>query len=326
MTVQATGNHNELSGVYWIGGSPGAGKSSVTRILAMRHNLCAYYFDWHEAAHMLARKDMPQRFPGLASFLRMSMDERWVLRTPVEMAENTIASWTERFSLVLADLEKIPHHRPILVEGPGLFPDCVSQVISSPHHAIWLVPTPEFVRWVRRGRMPDGMPDTSEPMVALENLVQRDVLLAEHVVDGANSHGFTVVRIDGSRPIPEISAQVEAHFGLEGVGTVGRVDADLSREEADRFVGQYARADHRGFRVDREGGHLYLALPSGNLRGLLRSLGGGAFRLEDGPYIGEHVVFRENGVGEIDAVELGPGVLLKQNSPSVFSFTVPASR
>lgn len=34
--------------VYWIGGSPGAGKSSVTRALAQRHGLWTYYCDWHQ--------------------------------------------------------------------------------------------------------------------------------------------------------------------------------------------------------------------------------------------------------------------------------------
>jgi len=315
-SVRVLENQTGLSCVYWIGGSPGAGKSTVTRLLATRHNLWAYYFDWHEAAHTLLQQHAPEQFPASDAFFQMSMDERWLLRTPTRMAEHTIAIWTERFRLVLADLETTPPDRGVIIEGSGFFPDCVSRVVSSSHRGIWLVPTQEFVRRVRLTRSPAGMSGTSEPMQALENLIERDILLAEHVVDEANRWGFNVIQIDGSQSIAEIAAQAEVYFGLGEPRSAGSADGGLSVAEGDRFLGHYARPDHRGVRIEREGTRLYMALPSGNPRGLLQSVGNRAFRLEDGPYIGEHVVFQENGVGEINDVVLGPGLLTKQPSDS----------
>lgn len=191
-----------------------------------------------------------------------------------------------------------------------------ARVVSSSHRALWLVPTHGFVRRVRLARNPAGMSGTSEPMKALENLIGRDILLAEHVVDQANRCGFDVIQIDGSRSVAAIAAQVEVHFGLGEPRPAANTDSGLFVGQADRFVGHYARPDHRGVHIEREGTRLYLALPSGHPRGLLRSVGNRAFRVQDGPYIGERVGFQENGAGEINGVVLGPGLLTKQPSDS----------
>jgi adenylylsulfate kinase-like enzyme len=69
-----------LAHVIWIGGSPCAGKTSVAQQLADRHSLQAYHFDRHEADHI--KRSSPARHPALHTFLAMTLDERWVLRSP----------------------------------------------------------------------------------------------------------------------------------------------------------------------------------------------------------------------------------------------------
>jgi adenylate kinase family enzyme len=84
-----------LSHVLWIGGSPCAGKTSITDRLAQTYSLQAYHFDRTEMERIdrrIARGDS-----ALAGFLSQSMDQRWLLRSPEVMAQSVIGFWTERF-------------------------------------------------------------------------------------------------------------------------------------------------------------------------------------------------------------------------------------
>ncbi len=106
---------NDLSHIYWIGGPPDCGKTTVASILAERHGLQTYHFDRHEMAHF-GRLD-PERHPALyaAHPDRMTTEQRWLGSPPDEMARDTIACWSERFAMALDDLQAMPgnacHHR-----------------------------------------------------------------------------------------------------------------------------------------------------------------------------------------------------------------------
>jgi adenylylsulfate kinase-like enzyme len=69
--------------VYWIGGTSGAAKSTVARHIAERHDMELYSTDEVMGDH--ARRYTSQDCPLLNSFINMTMDERWVERTPKEM-------------------------------------------------------------------------------------------------------------------------------------------------------------------------------------------------------------------------------------------------
>jgi len=99
-----------LSHVLWIGGGTGAGKSSVAIALAERYGLARYDYDWHDARDHTERT-RPDRHPHRAAFLAMSLDERWVLRSPREMADNAVGSFRDRFEMVIEDLLALPRDR-----------------------------------------------------------------------------------------------------------------------------------------------------------------------------------------------------------------------
>ena len=53
----------QLSHVYWIGGPPDSGKTTIAELVAERHGFRSYHFDRHEPAHF-ARADAT-RHPAL---------------------------------------------------------------------------------------------------------------------------------------------------------------------------------------------------------------------------------------------------------------------
>ncbi|MGH2471632.1 MAG: hypothetical protein ACRDG6_04420 [Candidatus Limnocylindria bacterium] len=205
---------DQLAHVLWIGGAPNAGKTTLARLLAGKYDLKIYNADWHHVReHRGHQGGVPTRWN------EQSMDERWVEPSPGEMADRDVANWTARFRLVVEDIRALPDVRPIVAEGPSLFPWCVRPLLRSAQQAIFLLPTPEYrVRVLARrnrdtpaGQRTDGM--TSDPERARRNIAARDALLKERIAASCDELGLRWVRIDGSLDLDDSVALLEEHFG-----------------------------------------------------------------------------------------------------------------
>ena len=100
------------------------------------------------------------------------MNERWMDRAPKEMFEREIASFHERWPLVLEDLQSFGT-RPVIAEGFGLLPELVGSVASR-ERAVFLLPTEKFkaISFARRGK-PTGSHQTRDPKGAHRNAMER---------------------------------------------------------------------------------------------------------------------------------------------------------
>jgi len=245
--------------------------------MARRHALWTYYSDWHEFGHETQRTVRLDDFPVFASFEHESLDERWLLTPPDQMARDVIAVWMERFPLVLADVDALPPGST-LVEGAGCFPQAVAEQVDRPHRAVWLIPTPAFVRRVREERYAAGNSSalmTSDPARALANIIERDILLAEYVEREAVRLHLSTISIDGSRSIDAVADEVQALF-------------DLPR--SDMYVGTYESSDGRRVRVESAHGVLHFGRV-GSQSFALQPRSDHLFYVEDGPFVGEIVRF-----------------------------------
>ena len=200
-----------LAHVLCIGGGPQAGKTTLSRLLAGKWDLKIYNLDWH------AVRDHDRR-GGAAStaFARLSMDERWVAPSPIDLLERSIAVWQEGFALVLEDLLALPRSRTIVAEGPGAFPWCVAPLLGSAGQAIFLVPTRERRDIVASRRwgvgQPERFPGILERERALTNVGARDALLDARIVTSCAELGLRCERLDGSLDLDDSLALVEDHF------------------------------------------------------------------------------------------------------------------
>ena len=88
--------------VYWIGGASGSGKSTIARRLADKHGLRLYSTD--EAMSDHAHRWRPEDCPNLTEWVKMSMDQRWVDRSPQTMLETFHWFQGEGFGLIIEDL------------------------------------------------------------------------------------------------------------------------------------------------------------------------------------------------------------------------------
>lgn len=202
-----------LRRTLWLGGGQWAGKSTVAGILAGRHGLTHYHYDYHDArghedrrVANLARRGEPVPEPD--------WEATWLGSTPEQMAEQALARFRERFGWVLDDLRALVSPRPILADGWGLRPELVVPVAGSARQMVLLVPTVEFQRY-QAEHVPRASAlarRVSDPVRAQRNRMRRDLLLAADAAREAGRLGVRVIEVDGVRDAAAVADLVADHF------------------------------------------------------------------------------------------------------------------
>lgn len=211
-TADAAALWVRLGHVYWIGGGSGAGKSTIARRLAAQHGPHVYSTDEVMADH--ARRSTPEDAPYLSRFTTMDMDQRWVNRSPQTMLETFPWFRGEGFGLIVDDLLRLPAETGVIAEGFRLLPHLVKRLLAEPGHAVWLLPTPEFRRAVFDSRGWEIPRKTSDPERARRNLLERDRMFTDRLVEETKRLELPVIEIDTAMNEVELARQVTQVFGL----------------------------------------------------------------------------------------------------------------
>jgi hypothetical protein len=198
-------------GIYWIGGSPCAGKSTVAEALAAGMGCRYYKCDDHFGEHLKRGADLG--WPWSAKVLRAKTDDIFLgtLRENVELA---LGLYREHFRLIAEDV--LGGDGPVVVEGAQLQPRCLHDLGVDATRAFHLIPTEAFQRfhYARRTWAPERVADSRDPARALENWMARDVEYARTMAAEAEEVGQPRLWVDGSLTVEETIARVGRHFGL----------------------------------------------------------------------------------------------------------------
>ncbi|MFD7159011.1 hypothetical protein ACFV9C_30740 [Kribbella sp. NPDC059898] len=187
----------------WIGGAPGAGKSTIARELARRGDLPLHPIDLWTYAHL-------DRLPPLRP---LTED---LAHGPSYAADSFVETARLRLELVVEDVrERGLGDVPALVEGPQLYPSMADGVTA----AVWLVPDTEQTRQAREQR-PGGREQ-------LEGLLARDAVLADRVRREAAERGRAVVEVPADPDWAAVAGSV-----TDALGPLPRLQAgaELSRQ------------------------------------------------------------------------------------------------
>lgn len=206
---------SRLRHVLWIGGGSGAGKSTIAARLAAEHGLHLYDTDAVMSDH--AARTTPEQAPYLHEFMAMSMDERWVDRSPEVMFETFHWFRGEGFGLIVEDLLALPEGTPVVAEGFRLLPALVGPLLADPSRAVWLLPTQRFRRDAVQSRAVPGsgfLHRTGDPERAGRNIAERDRLFVDRTRRETRLLGLAAIEVDTAMTEDDSVRRVSELFGL----------------------------------------------------------------------------------------------------------------
>jgi hypothetical protein len=203
-----------LSNVYWIGGSPCAGKSTVADALAAFSGLPIYRCDDAYERH----RDLidPEGYPVFYRLSRASCDDLWMRPVAQQVAES-LALYREEFPLILADLVELAGSGPVLAEGAALLPELLDQISVAAYRCAWIVPTEEFQRahYTRRPWRHDVLKDCADKETAWQNWMAHDAGFARAIAADAESRRCRLLVVDGTQPVAETVRSVAEWFRFQ---------------------------------------------------------------------------------------------------------------
>ncbi len=199
--------------VYWLGGSPCSGKTSVAEAIAARCGFNLFRCDDSLFEHLAAAD--PQRQPAMAHAWRLNWEERF-MRPVEEQVADVLAIYGEEFELLLRQLAAYAPDRPVLAEGNAWLPELLRGAGVSPDRAAYLVPTRDFQRthYSRREFIKGILAQCADPQAAFNNWMERDARFGELVCAQSAAWGAAVLRVDGSLGLAEVQRWVEGAWGL----------------------------------------------------------------------------------------------------------------
>lgn len=164
-----------------------------------------------------ARRSSADECPLLHEFMSMSLDERWVKRSPQTMLDTFHWFKGEGFNLIIEDLLRLPRDRGVIAEGFRLLPQLVQPHLSKHNHAVWLLPTAEFRHAVvesRGGATWGFLGKTTNPERALRNLLERDRMFTDFLRTETERLGLPAIEVDTTTTEDQLTTRVKAVFGL----------------------------------------------------------------------------------------------------------------
>ncbi len=204
-----------LTDVFWIGGSPCSGKSTIAELLTVKYTFTYYNCDEAYSSHV--SRCRPELQPIMTKVKQLSLDELFSRPVDQQVIE-TIQFYQEEFEFIREDVKSLSSSQPILVEGAALLPHLVAPFLGTTNQGIWIIPTPSFQKekYSKRDWIQSILEQCRNPTQSFENWMDRDIAFAQCIHQEAADQGLKVMVTDGGTTIEENAALVEAHFQLKG--------------------------------------------------------------------------------------------------------------
>ncbi|WP_167954875.1 hypothetical protein [Anaerosporobacter faecicola] len=200
-----------MNNVYYIGGSPCSGKSTIAEQLAIEYNMTYFKVDDHlERYTMLGAK---QHLPICLKQQTLSPEEIW-RRDVSTQSKEELAFYKEIFPFIQEDLLQFNDDKPVITEGASFLPHLMKTAKVSLSHYIALVPTADFqiFHYKQREWVPYVLKDCSDQEKAFANWMNRDIAFAKDVILQCEQENYPVRIIDGSVSIEETKQAIIKHF------------------------------------------------------------------------------------------------------------------
>lgn len=201
--------------VYYIGGSPCSGKSTVAENIARKYNL--NYFKVDDFLDGYTEMGVISKKPICVKLKKMSPEQIWMREPQIQNLEE-LQYYTEIFEFVMKDINKISNKKGIITEGAAYLPHLISGCNINPKHYVNITPTPEFqiYHFSKRPFVPVVLNSCSNKEIAFKNWMDRDILFANIVRQQSEEMGYKTLINDGMISIEKLVNDVCKQFFVEG--------------------------------------------------------------------------------------------------------------
>jgi len=199
--------------VYYIGGSPCSGKSTVAQALAEQYGFHYFKVDDHLDRYMQMGADDGKAC--CAALQGMSADQIW-MRDPLVQCEEELQIYKEIWAYIRADLAQLDASRGVITEGAAFLPSLAQQCGIPAGQYISITPTKAFQveHYRQREWVPYVLAECSDQEQAFAHWMDRDALFAQAVQQQCLACGYVSLINDGSISVAEMISRVRTHWGL----------------------------------------------------------------------------------------------------------------
>ena len=203
-----------MAKIYFIGGSPCSGKSTVAEALASKYGL--YYFKVDDFLEKYTKQGAHKGCEICKKQLEWNLEQIW-MREPTLQCKEELQFYEEIFEFIIADLKDFGEARSIITEGAAYLPHLIKRLNISKNQYISITPTRDFQisNYKERDWIHIFLEGCSNREKAFDNWMERDCLFAECVIESCLKQDYVSIINDGHKSISEMIANVSAHFGLE---------------------------------------------------------------------------------------------------------------
>lgn len=202
--------------MYWIGGSPCSGKSTIAEMLVK-----AYDFKYYKCDDYLERYlnvGVEEKDPLMLKISTMSQDEIW-LRNVEEQVHEEFDFYRYALEIIKKDVEEQFPTENVIIEGAAILPEFIKANGIEANRYICMTPSSEFQieKYSERTWVKSYLSDCSDWEKAFQNWMARDIEYAKVVRREAVALGYQTIQIDGSRSNEEIYSQVFKFFSYSNL-------------------------------------------------------------------------------------------------------------
>ncbi len=203
-----------IKNIYFVGGSPCAGKSTICEIISQKYDL--YYFKVDDYLDDYMKLAVERKELLCTKNMQMSQEEIW-MRDPLIQTKEEFGIYEEIFPNILDDLKKIKNDKAIITEGCAYVPNLIKQLGIPNSKYIAIVPTKEFQvsHYEKRNYVPLMLKECSDKEKAFQNWMERDSLFAKEVARQCKDNDCKLIVNDGTIDVNDLVAEVVKHFEIK---------------------------------------------------------------------------------------------------------------
>ncbi|QVK19495.1 hypothetical protein KHQ81_07370 [Mycoplasmatota bacterium] len=203
----------DLNNMYFIGGSPCCGKSTISEKLAEKYGFYYYKVDDYYEQHM--KEGAKRGYSMMSKLSKLSWDDIFSRDINTQVNEELLY-YKEELNLIIEDLEKLDCEKPIIVEGAAILPEFIEKMNIKKNKSIFMVPTPSFqINHYRKREWRHWiLNQCKSPDKAFGNWMKRDIEFAKVIIKEARKNYRNFIIVDEDQSLETNFKKVEKFFNL----------------------------------------------------------------------------------------------------------------